>query len=164
MNNAINAIVGCHVCVVKFIPATDGRNLPGEVVCGSDIAYFMFTSSHDVVINDDNVPCFGPGKASFLKVGDEIVAEVAEVRRGHFVITNWTHIKDWNNALNEIKARKEELVKPKPAPALPMPILEVAQVHAAVDKQNQTNGRDRRPVFKPTKKVVKTLAERSDAV
>lgn len=161
----MNKIDKCHVCVVKYVPRVIGKPLPGEVVCGRDIAYFEFASGHDVVIDDDNEPCFGPGKHSFLQVGNEIVAQVEEIRRNHFVVTAWTHIKDFNAAIEEIKRVKAEATKPKPAPALPVPVLQattivIPQVQAGdkvEDKPINQTGPDRRikrPIFRPTPKTV----------
>lgn len=156
-------IENCHICLVKLTPRVIGKPLPGEVVCGGDIAYFEFNSSHNVVIDDDNEPCFGPGKACFLQAGDEIIAQVREVRRGHYVVTAWTHIRDWEKALEELA--KPKLAKPAPAipvpvlqvqPALafPVPVLQVATVAAAVSAVKNQTGRDRRGIFKPTPKLV----------
>ncbi|MEK7596650.1 MAG: hypothetical protein AAB450_00865 [Patescibacteria group bacterium] len=152
-------IVDCSICSVKYLPRVFGKPLPGEVVCGGDTAYFEFNSSHNVVIGDDNEPCFGPGKACFLQAGDEIIAQVREVRRGHYVVTAWTHIRDWEKALEELA--KPKLAKPAPAipvpvlqvqPALafPVPVLQVATVAAAVSAVKNQTGRDRRGIFKPT--------------
>lgn len=163
MNNTLIMVMGCHICRVKYLPQIGGKSLPGEVICGRDTAYFEFASSRNVVINDDREPCFGPGRASFPQVGDEIVAQVEERgRRGHYVVTAWTHARDWQAALASLKVA----AAPKPAPAIPPKQAQalVAQVTTSPvvavpvgakvqsDRRNQT-GRDRRQTSKPSRLV-----------
>lgn len=162
MNKSVIVIKNCHICQVRFLPRVVGKPLPGEVVCGGDTAYFEFVSGHNVVINDDNEPCFGPGRPSFLQVGDEVVTQVEERgQRGHYVVTAWTHSRDWRAALDELS----NLKLPKPAPALPKPVLEVAAQAEVVPvpsvfapQVRNTTGRDRR-IFRLTVKPATQTSE-----
>jgi len=136
--NIVTTITQGNVCRVKYLPRLIGKKLDGEVVCGPCSARFTFNTSRDVVVDGGEIS-FGPGKASFLRIGDEIIADVEEVN-GRYVVVAWTHQKDYVLALEFVELTK----RPKPAPAIPVVTAEASKMFIPSKLVNQTNGRDRR--------------------
>lgn len=148
------------VCTVKYLPRIGGNNLAGEVQLNGDSAAFNFGTSHDAVVVDGEI-LYVPGKASFLRIGDKIVAEVEEIN-GNFIVTAWTHTADYSKAMELL----EEQSKPKAAPEIPVPPSQMVAVPLpksekffvpAKMRKNQT-GKDRRGALLPfEKKLVEAV-------